>query len=245
MDFIYSRKRIKLPQIKKNICKNFSNRNNKDVVAKLRKIMKIFSITTIALIVACNVVKQIEPIMEKECLIRAKSIATEISNKQASLIMNQYKYEDLCTVEKDELQNIKMIKSNIIVVNEIISDVAIKIQNELNKIENDDIYIRLGSFTGSKFLAGRGPKVNFKISSLGNVETDLKSEFFSAGINQTFHKIYLQVNCNVVIVTPFNQVEEKITNQILIAEAVILGNVPNSYYNFDGIKQDNLLDVIE
>ena len=115
----------------------------------------------------------------------------------------------------------------------------------MNKLQNENIYINLGNFTGSKFLSGRGPKVSFKILQLGNVETDLKSEFVSAGINQTMHKIFLQVDCIIVIVTPFNQVEKKITNQILIAEAIILGNVPNSYYNLEGLKQDNLLDIVE
>lgn len=243
MDLIFSRRRIKLPKIKFTKKNNF--RNNKEKIFKSRKFIKIICITIVAIFVAWNIVKQIEPILEKECLIRAKSIATEISNKQASLVMSKYKYEDLCNIVKDDEQNIKMIKSNVNLVNEIISDVAVKIQEELNKLETDDIYIRLGSFTGSKFLAGRGPKVNFKISSIGNVETDLKSEFIAAGINQTMHKIYLQVDCNVVIVTPFNHVEENITNQILIAEAVILGNVPSSYYNFDGITQENLVDVVE
>ena len=138
-----------------------------------------------------------------------------------------------------------MIKSNIIPVNQITSDVALKIQEELNKVETDDIYIRLGSFTGSKLLAGRGPKVKFKISTIGNVETDLKSEFSSAGINQTLHRVYLEVKCRVVILTPFDEVEEIITNQVLIAEAVIVGNVPNSYYNLEGMKQDNVVDLIE
>lgn len=243
MDLIFSRRRIKLPKIKFTKKNNF--RNNKEKIFKSRKFIKIICITIVAIFVAWNIIKQIEPILEKECLIRAKSIATEISNKQASLVMSKYKYEDLCNIVKDDEQNIKMIKSNVNLVNEIISDVAVKIQEELNKLETDDIYIRLGSFTGSKFLAGRGPKVNFKISSIGNVETDLKSEFIAAGINQTMHKIYLQVDCNVVIVTPFNHVEENITNQILIAEAVILGNVPSSYYNFDGITQENLVDVVE
>ena len=120
-----------------------------------------------------------------------------------------------------------------------------KIQEELNKVETDDVYIRLGSFTGSKLLAGRGPKVKFKISTIGNVETDLKSEFSSAGINQTLHRVYLEVKCRVVILTPFDEVEEIITNQVLIAEAVIVGNVPNSYYNLEGMKQDNVVDLIE
>ena len=120
MDLIYSRKRIKLPKIKittRNNFQNFNFRNNKEVLSKSKKLIKIFTVIIIAVVVAMNIVKQIEPILEKECLIRAKSIATEISNKQASLVMDKYKYDDLCIVVKDDEQNIKMIKSNIIAIN--------------------------------------------------------------------------------------------------------------------------------
>lgn len=242
MDKIYSRKRIKLPKFsfKKN-----NNINNDDVSYILKKIIKIFWIIIIAILVFEKIKKNIEPIIEKECMVKAKSIATEISNREASIVMKKYKYDDVCNVIKDEQKNIKMIKTNIITVNEITSEVALGIQNELNKLQSENIYISVGNFTGIIFFLGRGPKISFKIMKLGNVETNLKSEFISEGINQTIHKIFLQVDCTVAIVTPFGQIEDKITNQVLIAEAVILGNVPNSYYNLEGVKQDNLIDIIE
>lgn len=159
--------------------------------------------------------------------------------------MANYKYQDLCSIEKDENGNIRMIKSNIIPVNEITSDIAVKIQDELNKTQDGEVFIRLGTLTGSKLLSGRGPKINFKIVTIGNVETDLKSEFSSAGINQTLHRIYLQVKCKVIVLTPFSSIEEEIINQVLLAEAVIVGNIPNTYYNLEGINKDNVLDIIE
>ena len=75
-----------------------------------------------------------------------------------------------------------------------------------------------GSFTGVKLLAGRGPGVNIVISSIGNVETDLRSEFTSKGINQTLHRVYLQVDCEVSILTPFKDLDKKISNQVLLLE---------------------------
>ena len=135
--------------------------------------------------------------------------------------------------------------SNIIPVNEITSDIAIKIQDEFDKTQNGDVFVRLGTLTGSKLLSGRGPKVKFKIVTNGNVETDLKSEFTSAGINQTLHRIYLNVTCKVVILTPFNSVEEEIKNQVLLAEAVIVGNIPNTYYNLEGLEKKDTLEIVE
>ena len=138
-----------------------------------------------------------------------------------------------------------MISSNVIIINEIISDIAIKIQEELDKVENSKFKISMGSFTGSRVLSGRGPQMEVKMSTIGNLDTDLKSEFYDAGINQTLHKIYLQVECQVVILTPFDTIEEKISNQVLLSEAVILGTTPSTYYNFEGETNGNELEIIE
>ena len=144
-----------------------------------------------------------------------------------------------------KIGNIAVISANVITINEIISDVPIKIQEELNKSENSKFKISMGSFTGSRILSGRGPKIEIKMSTIGNLDTDLRSEFIDAGINQTLHKIYLQIECKVVILTPFKTIEEKILNQVLLAEAVIIGTTPDTYYNFEGETEGHELEVIE
>ncbi len=95
-------------------------------------------------------------------------------------------------------------------------------------------------------LAGRGPGIKITISSVGDVETDLRSEFTSQGINQTLHRVYLQVKCQVNILTPFDNMSREITNQVLLMENVIVGNIPNTYYNLEGMKDSSdALEVIE
>ena len=103
-----------------------------------------------------------------------------------------------------------------------------------------------GSFTGIKLFAGDGPKIKIKITPIGNVITDLKSEFIAQGINQTLHRIYLQVNCKVEIVTPFENIEKSISNQVLIMENVIVGKIPETYYNLEGMESESdTLNVLQ
>ena len=154
---IYTRHRIKLPKITED--------RNK------RKIIKILLILVIAITIVRAVLLSINPIIEEKCKTVAKSIATKISNEQATLVMAKYTYEDLINVIKDENGNIKMIGTNIISVNEIISDIPIKIQEELEKSENNNFNIQLGSFFGSKIFSGMGPNINIKIQLDGPVET--------------------------------------------------------------------------
>lgn len=211
----------------------------------IRKTTKVMIILVIAITVANIIMKAVSPVFETLCRDEARSIATIITNEQATKVMAGYSYQDLFTIEKDEEGNISMIKSNVFPINEIISNIAIQIQNEINNEGRNDIPIALGTFTGIKLFAGRGPNVHIKVSSIGNVETDLKSEFSEQGINQTLHRVYLQVKCQISILTPFANTEETITNQVLIAENVIVGKIPSTYYNLNGLDTSQGIDLVE
>ncbi len=232
MSKIYSRPRIRIPKMK--ISKEKAN-----------KIMTIIMVITIAFSVVKLGLDAVLPMFDTLCENRAKSIATMVSNEQATNVMKKYTYDELFSIEKDTNGNIAMIKSNIIPINEIISDVANKIQENMNNRGKEDIEIALGSFTGFKLLAGRGPGVKIKITTIGDVETDLKSEFISTGINQTLHRVYLQVKCKVNILTPFNSISKDITNQVLLVENIIVGNIPDTYYNLEGMSEGDAMEVLE
>lgn len=210
-----------------------------------QKLIKTSMVVIIAVCIANRIIAAIEPTMDVLCINMAKSIATKISNEQATIVMRNYKYDDLSSIMRDEQGNIKMIKMDIILVNEITSDIAIRIQDALNSYQQGEFYIKMGTFTGTKILSGRGPNVPIKMATAGNVETDLVSQFTEKGVNQTLHRIYLNVECVVIILTPFDTIEQTIINQVLLAEAVIVGNVPNTYYNLNGVTNDDLMEVIE
>ena len=229
MHKIYSRPRIIIPRGLHNSKKKFQDKKNK-------KKLKVLIILIIAFSTAKLILDSILPIFDTLCENKAKSIATIISNEQATAVMKRYTYNDMFIIEKDTNNKITMIRSNVIVINEIISDVAVKIQEEIDNRGREDIQIALGSFTGFKLLAGRGPGIKIRISSIGNVETDLRSEFKAQGINQTLHRVYLEVKCEVNILTPFDNIARQITNQVLLVENVIVGTVPDTYYNLEGLN---------
>ncbi len=128
--------------------------------------------------------------------------------------------------------NIKFIGANIITINEITSDIAINIQKSLNNHEDTKIKISLGSFTGSKLFSSIGPNIPIGLSSVGKVNTDVKSEFVSQGINQTIHRVYLQIDCNVDILTPYENIGTSVSNQVLLLENLIVGEIPENYFDF-------------
>ena len=238
-DKIYSRNRFRLPKI--IIQNNMDPKKQRNA----SKVTKIVVILIIAISVATIGINGIQPIIEENCKSIARSVATKVSNIKATEVMAKYEYDDILEISKDQNGNITRVGTNIFTINKIISDIPVYIQEELEREENSKFKIPLGSFLGSKLFSGMGPKVNIKIQMVGDIQTDLRSEFSTAGINQTLHRIYLEIKCNVVILTPFKTIQEEISNQVLIAEGVIVGEIPNTYYNLDGITKDNAIDIIE
>ena len=144
MHKIYSRPRIKIPKIKMNRIgiqnRNLNNINGQKINTNK---LKIIIIIVIAFFTVTTILKAVYPIFDDLCESKAKSIATIISNEEATNIMKEHSYDELFTIEKDTNNNIGMIKSNIIKINEITSDIALRIQKRIDEIEKDNIEIAL------------------------------------------------------------------------------------------------------
>ena len=139
MNKIYSRPRIRIPKFLLNNSKKLTTKKGK-------KLIKILVILSIAFVTAKLVLDSILPIFDTLCANKAKSIATIVSNEQATNVMKNYSYDELFTIEKDNSGNINMIRSNIIVINEIISDVANRIQEDLDTRGGENVEIALRKF---------------------------------------------------------------------------------------------------
>lgn len=234
---IYSRKRFLIKPYISKLPKGTKDKNKK-------KMLKILIIISIIFLIIERIFSHIEPVFESMCEEKAKSLATIITNQQTTIVMNNYKYDDLYSVEKDSNGNITLIKSNIAPINNMLSDLAEKIQKEFDNIERTSINIPIGNLTGIYFLSGSGIDIPVQVSTSGSIETDVKSEFLDKGINQTLHRIYVVLSCRVQIITPIKNFEKEIVNQFIIAENVIIGNIPDSYYNLEGLDPKDSLEVV-
>lgn len=138
MHKIYSRPRIRIPKVLIN-GEGLNNHKNK-------KIAKIIIILIIAFSTVKIVLDAVYPIFDTLCEAKAKSIATIVSNEQATNVMKEHSYDELFTLEKDNNNNITMVKSNVIAINEIISDVAVKIQEDIDNRGRENIEIAIRQF---------------------------------------------------------------------------------------------------
>ena len=104
---------------------------------------KVVLILIIAFSTVKIVLDAVSPIFDTLCENKAKSIATIVSNEQATAVMSKHTYDELFTIEKDNCGYISMINANVLPINEIISDVAVKIQEEIDRKGRENIEIAL------------------------------------------------------------------------------------------------------
>lgn len=181
--------------------------------------------------------KLIEPSLIAMCEIRANSIGVSVSNKAVKQVMEEVGYEtNLITLEKDNEGNILALKANVVEMNYIASLIGSRAQQMYNELTETYVQIPIGNFTGNAILAGRGPRIKVKIMPVGTVASDFKTEFVSTGINQTRHRVYLQVVSNMRVIAPFSTKTITVVNNVNVAETVLIGDVPNSYYNLEGVN---------
>lgn len=229
MDKIYSRRRFIIKPF------GFYSRGTKNY----RLLKKIFKFLTIILISAYGFkigFDYLEPVYESLANQKVKSIATIITNQQSTIVMNNYQYEELYTIEKDSSGNATVIRSNVAPINNMISDLTEKIQTEFDKVPTDTVYMTLGSFTGNYLISGFGPRIPIKVAVTGIVDTEVKSEFISKGINQTLHRVYVDFDCKMSVVTPVKSYSQNVVNQVIIAEHLIVGDIPSTFYNLEGME---------
>lgn len=228
MDKIYSRPRIKIFYSSKK---------------KVKKKLTLTLVIIITIFTVINTIKSIDPIFEEICKDSASKIATKILNEESTNVLKKYDYKDIVLLEATK-EN-KVLKTNVQVINEIASDIALQVNKRLEDVSNEKIKIPIGAISGNKYLSGIGPEVTINIIPSGRVTTDVKTEFINKGINQTVYRIYLEVVCNEKILTSYNSINTQIINQVLLVETVIIGDVPETYYNLDGLNNDNQIDLIE
>ena len=139
-------------------------------------------------------------------------------------------YEDLVNVEYDDEGNITLISLQTIHLNMIARKFYQVAQILLDEMGEIGVNVALGAFTGLPFLVGVGPKINLKLTPIGAMTSSFKSNFISAGINQTNHSLYIHLFASVSMILPAYTATIDSVTEVLVAESVIIGKVPQVYF---------------
>lgn len=172
-----------------------------------------------------NILPAVLNIAEEEL----KREATTIINETAlDIYSNQFNYSDMIITEKDNDGNITMLRADTVKLNYLSSRLVLASNDKIGKLQEMGLKVPLGYMTKNLVFYNLGPKININMNQIGNITSSYESVFESAGINQTRHKIYLNVNMKMKIVVPLNSKDVEIACEIPIAETIIVGKIPNT-----------------
>lgn len=141
-------------------------------------------------------------------------------------------YEQLVDFDKDAEGHVTALRSNMAAFNRLQASIADDILQRMAEVSSTDLAIPIGTLTGSPLLAGRGPCLRVRMQSVGTATARFDNQFSAAGINQTRHRIILNVDVHVSILLPGLTTYTKVSNEISVAETVIVGGVPETYTYF-------------
>ena len=162
----------------------------------------------------------------------AKDVITAKVNDAViqTLAEGDYDGDYFVTFQKSDVGEVSAISSNMAHINELSSKVLDKLVGS-TKENTVTIGIPTGNLTGASLLMGRGPKIPVKIVVLSSSRVEFNNSIVTAGINQTKHQINLHVTVDMEILVPWGTQSTEVGTDVLIADTVIVGKVPNTYLN--------------
>ena len=198
-------------------------------IRKKYKCLFLLFLTVALLLYGCAVFsKRLEQAM--------KAFAQTAGNAMLSLTLQNALYQEIrdraeeyVTVERDASGRVTAVRIHSTELSLLASELTVRLLAELRNYRNDTFGIPLGNLTSTALLSGRGPLIHVRPISAGNVAYELKSTLDSAGINQTLHRVFLHFSVTVNYLAPLESCMDTVSFDLLIAETLIVGEVPILY----------------
>ena len=207
-------------------------RNKSDSLPKSKKMLiaVICIVATIAITLFC-IERRIRSFSEEMGTYYCHSKANEAISSSVKAVMEETgaEYSDLSVTVYDEDGKISSSQLCTKNLNILQSMIITEINSSFERLSESEINIPLGTLSGFYLLNGRGPEITVKLLPVGSADTELKSEFVSAGINQTCHKISLDVKTRLKAVFPSGSEEITVNLNCILAENIIVGDVPEGF----------------
>ena len=168
---------------------------------------------------------------------------TQVTNTTSDLIndaiseqiaQGNIQYDRIVYFEKDLNGRITALKTNMSEVNRLKTDILNLINDEILVQDTEQLGVALGSLILPEFLSGKGPDIPVRLLSIRNSDAQFRSFFSEAGINQTLQQLTMDVLVDVTILVLGQTRSFTVTSQVVVAETVIVGDVPDTFLQSGG-----------
>ena len=204
-------------------------------IAKKRRLFRralLAALMLSALIVLME--RNFKPLVFSLAEARSASMASQVLyGALAEAIEDGVGYDELMNVHMDEHGRVSLLSANTMQMNRLADRAGQAALRRLGNMTSERVSVPLGAALGMTLFAGSGPRIPVSIVPIGSVATEFATEFEACGINQTRHKVYLQLTASIRIVIPTGAKTTQVSANMLVAESIIVGSVPEGFVGYD------------
>ncbi len=173
----------------------------------------------------------VAPVVQELAKTRVANRASYIINEaiETQLQNENIDYDTIVFLEKDRNGAVTALKTNINEINRLKTQILSMVDELLLDLDINEVGLPLGSLILPEFFSGTGPKLPVKVMSVSTADASFRNSFSEAGINQTAHRIDMEVTITMTILTPVGTEDVTVKSTVVVAETVIVGTVPGSY----------------
>lgn len=201
-----------------------------------RMIRTVFILAVVLLALFLAVRGKYRMVIRELAETQVKNSTSDLTNDAIAkqIAAGNIQYDRIVYFEKDLDGRITALKTNISEVNRLKTDILNIINDEILALDTSDIGIPLGSLILPEILSGRGPAIPVHILAIRNSDASFFSNFRQAGINQTLHQLAMEVSVDVAVLALGETSSFTMTSEVVVAETVIVGTVPNTFLQTGG-----------
>ena len=168
---------------------------------------------------------------------------TQVRNSTSDLIndaidrqieIGNIQYDRMVYFEKDLSGNITALKTNMSEVNRLKTNILDLINDEILALDSSDLGIPIGSLILPELFSGKGFQIPVLVHSISNSDASFSSSFTQAGINQTLQQLTMEVLVDVTVLVLGETISFTVSSHVVVAETVIVGQVPNTFFQSGG-----------
>ena len=202
-----------------------------------RKLMVILFLVFVGFLAVFGLVRdQYRNVIRELAETQVRNTTSDLTNDAIAkqIADGKIAYDRIVYFEKDLDGRITALKTNMTEVNRLKTDILNIINDEILALDHSDIGVPLGSLILPEFFSGKGPAIPVHILSIRNSDATFTSHFSQAGINQTLHQVIMEVSIDVAVLVLGRTTAFSMTSEVVVAETVIVGDVPDTFLQTGG-----------
>ena len=201
----------------------------------LMKALPVLAALALASAVLAGLNGRLVPVLEAKASSQAVNLMTQAIDTAVDncLQENDMNYGDFVTITTDGAGKVTSLTSNTAANSRFKRQVVEAVTRQLTTLDSDALGVPLGSLTGQPLLSGKGPSVRARVDSVEEVTADYTNSFTAAGVNQTLHRVSLDITATVYLFLPGEILPVSVSSSVCVAETVIVGETPDTYLNLE------------